>query len=57
MARRIADMMASTFGKEPVIFNAESSYAARARCFVISPSNRVQDALSRDPQFGGVCGA
>ena len=51
MARRIAEMMASTFGKEPVIFNAESSYAARARCFVISPSNRVQDALSRDPQL------
>ena len=51
MARRIAEMMASTFGKEPVVFNAESSYAARARCFVISPSNRVQEALAGDPQL------
>src|ERR1700728_2715673 len=51
MARRLKEMLASTFGKEPVVFNADSSYAARARCFVISPSNRVQDALSRDQRL------
>jgi spermidine synthase len=51
MARRIAEIMASTFGKEPVVFNAESSYAAGARCFVISSANRVQQALAGDPQL------
>jgi SAM-dependent methyltransferase len=51
MARRIAEIMASTFGKEPVVFNAESSYAAGARCFVISSSNRVQQALAGDLQL------
>jgi SAM-dependent methyltransferase len=48
MARRLKEMLASTFGKEPVIFNADSSYTARARCFVISSSNRVEEALSSD---------
>ena len=51
MARRIEEMLASTFGKEPVVFNADSSYTARARCFAISSSNRVQDALKLDPQL------
>jgi spermidine synthase len=51
MARRLKEMLAATFGKEPVVFNAESSYTARARCFVISSSNRVQEALNRDPRL------
>jgi spermidine synthase len=51
MARRLKEMLASTFGKEPVVFNAESSYAARARCFVISSSSRVQDALHHDQRL------
>ena len=51
MARRIEEMLTSTFGKEPVVFNADSSYTARARCFAISSSNRVQDALKLDPQL------
>lgn len=51
MARRIEEMLASTFGKEPVVFNADSSYTARARCFAISSSNRVQEALKLDPQL------
>lgn len=48
MARRLKEMLASTFGKEPLVFNAESTYAARARCFVISRSDRVQEVLNRD---------
>jgi hypothetical protein len=48
MAQRLKEMLASTFGKEPVVFNADSSYTARARCFVISSSNRVEEALSSD---------
>ncbi|MGA8201683.1 MAG: hypothetical protein WB814_16570 [Candidatus Sulfotelmatobacter sp.] len=51
MARRLKEMLASTFGKEPVVFNADSSYTARARCFVISASNRVEEALSSDPRL------
>ncbi|HUO25499.1 MAG TPA: hypothetical protein VMU61_07515 [Candidatus Aquilonibacter sp.] len=51
MARRLKEMLASTFGKEPLVFNADSSYTARARCFVVASSNRVQDALDRDPRL------
>jgi hypothetical protein len=49
MARRLKEMLAATFGKDPVVFNTESSYTARARCFVTSSSNRVQEALRDDP--------
>jgi spermidine synthase len=51
MARRLKEMLASTFGREPVVFNAESSYTARARCFVISSSNRVEEAMNHDPRL------
>lgn len=51
MARRLKEMLSATFGKEPLVFNADSNYTARARCFVISPSNRVQEALIRDPRL------
>jgi SAM-dependent methyltransferase len=51
MARRLKEMLASTFGKDPVVFNADSSYTARARCFVISSSNRVDEALRSDPRL------
>jgi SAM-dependent methyltransferase len=51
MARRLKEMLASTFGKEPVVFNADSSYTARARCFVISASDRVEEALKQDARL------
>ncbi len=51
MARRLEEMLESTFGKEAVVFNADSSYTARARCFVISSSDRVQQALSGDQRL------
>jgi spermidine synthase len=51
MARRLKEMLAATFGKEPLVFKAESSYTTRARCFVISSSNRVQEALTSDPRL------
>lgn len=51
MALRLREMLAAAFGKEPVVFNADSSYTARARCFVISSSNRVQDALNHDQRL------
>jgi spermidine synthase len=51
MAARLAKMLQQTFGKPPVVFLADSSYSAAASCFVISPSNRVQDALAQDPRL------
>jgi len=51
MARRLKKMLAATFGKEPLVFSADSSYTTRARCFVISSSNRVQEALTGDPRL------
>ncbi|HEY6185450.1 MAG TPA: hypothetical protein VIW67_24640 [Terriglobales bacterium] len=51
MSRRIADMLQHTFGKPPLTFLAESSYAAPASCFVISPSGRVEEALAADPRL------
>ena len=51
MAARLAKMLQQTFGKPPLVFLADSSYSAAASCFVISPSNRVQDALAEDPRL------
>ena len=49
MGDRIANILEKTFGKSPLIFAAESSYTAGATCFVVSPSDRVQQALANDP--------
>jgi spermidine synthase len=51
MAQRLKEMMAATFGKPPLVFNAGSSYAVGAQCFVISSSNRTQAALSGDQRL------
>jgi spermidine synthase len=48
LGRRLQKMLAATFDKPPAVFIARSSYAWSASCFVIGPSNRVQDALARD---------
>jgi hypothetical protein len=53
MGGRIANILEKTFGKSPLIFTADSSYSAGATCFVISPSARVQQALSNDPTLAG----
>jgi spermidine synthase len=57
MSRRIADMLAHSFGKPPVTFLAESSYAAPATCFVISASGRVEEALAADPRLAELVAA
>jgi SAM-dependent methyltransferase len=51
MVRRLKEMLTATFGKEPLIFNAESSYTVRASCFVISSSNRLQNVLNSDQRL------
>lgn len=51
MALRLAKMLQQTFGKPPLVFQADSSYSAGARCFAISPSDRIQNALAADPSL------
>ncbi len=51
MAVRLEEMVRQTFNKPPLVFYAGSSYGATATCFVISPSNRVEEALAADPSL------
>jgi spermidine synthase len=48
MGTRIAKMLAMTFGTQPVVFIAGSSYSSSATCFAISRSSRVEQALAHD---------
>ena len=51
MKRRLAEMLRQTFGKPPLVFFADSSYSVNATCFVISPSGRIEEALTADPRL------
>jgi spermidine synthase len=51
IGRRLEKMLAATFGKPPLVFLATSSYTWKASCFVIGPSNRIQDALAGDSRL------
>lgn len=51
LRRRIETMMEAAFGKAPLVFNAPSSYAFPSACFVVSPGNRVEEALATDPSL------
>lgn len=51
MAVRLAEMLGQTFGKPPLVFFADSSYTSTATCFVVSPSNRVEEAIAADPRL------
>jgi len=51
MAVRLAEMLRQSFGKPPLVFFADSSYTSTATCFVISPSNRVEQAIAADPRL------
>ena len=48
MGRRFSEMLEQTFGKSPLAFYAGSSYTPAAMCFAVSPSNRIDAALSSD---------
>jgi SAM-dependent methyltransferase len=48
MGRRLAEMLQQTFGRPPLVFYAGSSYTPAAVCFAVSPSDRIDDALSHD---------
>lgn len=51
LAVRMAEMLRRTFGKSPLVFLAKSTYTASATCFVISPGNRVEEALAADSRL------
>ncbi|MBZ5615365.1 MAG: hypothetical protein LAO23_15250 [Acidobacteriia bacterium] len=51
VGRRLAEMLAATFGKAPVVFLAPSSYTVPATCFAISPSGQVETSLAADPRL------
>jgi len=51
MAGRLAGMLRRTFGKEPLVFYADSSYSVPASCFAISPGTQLEEALSKDTQL------
>ncbi len=51
VGQRLAEMLARTFGKPPVVFLAPSSYSTGATCFVISPSAQVETRLAADPRL------
>ena len=52
VGQRLAEMLARTFGKVPVVFLAPSSYTAGATCFAISPSAQAEASLAADPRLG-----
>ncbi|MGA8617307.1 MAG: hypothetical protein WB660_02135 [Candidatus Sulfotelmatobacter sp.] len=52
LAVRLKEMLKKTFGKSPLVFHATSNYSVPATCFVISPGNRVEEAMSADPRLG-----
>jgi SAM-dependent methyltransferase len=51
LAVRLAEMLQQTFGKVPMVFAAPSNYSVPAVCFVISPGNRLEQAMGADPQL------
>ena len=51
LGTRLAEMLRDAFGREPLIFKADSSYSLGATCFVNSRGHRVEDALARDPDL------
>jgi spermidine synthase len=51
LAVRLAEMLQRTFGKPALVFGAKSAYSTSAVCFVISPGNRVEEAMGADPRL------
>jgi SAM-dependent methyltransferase len=51
LAVRLVEMLQRTFGKPPLVFGAKSDYSTSAVCFVISPGNRVEEAMGADPRL------
>jgi hypothetical protein len=48
IGRRLHEMLRYVFGKDPIVFSADSSYTAAATCFAISTSEQVENRLAAD---------
>src|SRR5262249_29407104 len=48
MAKRLEQILRTTFHKEPIAFYADSSYSVPASCFAVSSGTRIEDALGND---------
>ena len=51
MATRLNEMLLQAFGKPPLTFRAFSNYSAGSTCFVVSLSDRVQQAVLQDARL------
>ncbi len=51
IGKRLSEILTSVFGKPPLAFKQGSSYTAGATCFVISPSQRVEQTLAANPRL------
>jgi len=57
LGRRLAELLNTTFGKQPTTFFASSSYTVSATCFAISPGDRVERAISSDAGLAKLVGS
>jgi len=57
LGRRLAELLSATFGKQPTVFFANSSYTLSATCFAISPSDRVERVVSGDGGLAKLVGS
>jgi hypothetical protein len=48
---RLTEMLRHVFGKEPVVFQADSSYGTGGACFAISSSGQVEEQLAHDSRL------
>jgi MFS family permease len=48
---RLYAVLTHVFGKAPVVFRAESNYGTGGTCFVISPSEQVENSIAEDPRL------
>jgi SAM-dependent methyltransferase len=54
LAKRMKELLTSAFGKPPLVFYGAAHYSFPATCFVISPGNRVEQALAKDPPLASL---
>jgi spermidine synthase len=57
LGRRLAELLNTTFGKQPTVFFANSSYTVSATCFAVSPTDRVEKAISGDAGLAKLVGS
>ena len=54
LGARLRGLLASAFGKDPLIFEPYTRYLGVSTCFAISPSGQVERALAADPRLAAL---